>query len=196
MSKPSATRHVGGRVPRRPHHTMTRKLRSVSGGREAHGKDPRPIYAAGLRARPALLGRGTSRRITIMRFRPANIRVINFAIAVSATSDAAHSGSNATDESAWELDKVEQLAPEHGLHGSLTVLPQNGFVAGQLQTARNPQTPADAVRHCSGTKITGDYELRKTVFVGRLPNGYWRSSPFTKQNQRRACPLVEGRHRP
>ena len=28
-------------------------------------------------ARPALLVRGSSRRITIMRFRPANIRVIN-----------------------------------------------------------------------------------------------------------------------
>ena len=34
-------------------------------------------YAAGLWARPALLVRGSSRRITIMRFRPANIRVIN-----------------------------------------------------------------------------------------------------------------------
>src|SRR5580692_1329240 len=31
----------------------------------------------GLRAQPALLVRGSSRRITIMRFRPANIRVIN-----------------------------------------------------------------------------------------------------------------------
>jgi hypothetical protein len=35
------------------------------------------IYAAGLRAEPALLVRGSSRRITIMRYRPANIRVIN-----------------------------------------------------------------------------------------------------------------------
>ena len=44
----------------------------------AHGKEnPRLIYAAGLRARPAPLVRGSSRRITIMRFRPANIRVIN-----------------------------------------------------------------------------------------------------------------------
>ena len=44
----------------------------------AHGmENPRLIYAAGLRARPALLVRGSSRRITIMRFRPANIRVIN-----------------------------------------------------------------------------------------------------------------------
>jgi hypothetical protein len=40
-------------------------------------ENPRLIYAAGLRARPALLVRGSSRRITIMRFRPANIRVIN-----------------------------------------------------------------------------------------------------------------------
>jgi hypothetical protein len=34
-------------------------------------------YAAGPWARPARLVRGSSRRITIMRFRPANIRVIN-----------------------------------------------------------------------------------------------------------------------
>jgi hypothetical protein len=40
-------------------------------------ENPRLIYAAGLRARPAPLVRGSSRRITIMRFRPANIRVIN-----------------------------------------------------------------------------------------------------------------------
>ena len=52
--------------------------RSNGDGREAHGKEnPRLTYAAGLRARPALLVRGRSRRITIMRFRPANIRVIN-----------------------------------------------------------------------------------------------------------------------
>jgi hypothetical protein len=31
----------------------------------------------GLRAESALIVRGSSRRITIMRFRPANIRVIN-----------------------------------------------------------------------------------------------------------------------
>ena len=40
-------------------------------------ENPRRTYAAGLRARPALLVRASSRRITIMRFRPANIRVIN-----------------------------------------------------------------------------------------------------------------------
>jgi hypothetical protein len=40
-------------------------------------ENPRLVYAAGLRARPALLVRGSSRLITIMRFRPANIRVIN-----------------------------------------------------------------------------------------------------------------------
>jgi hypothetical protein len=34
-------------------------------------------YAAGLRTQSAQLVRGSSRRITIMRFRPANIRVIN-----------------------------------------------------------------------------------------------------------------------
>jgi len=48
----------------------------VSSGREAHGKEnPRKLYAAGLRTEPASLVRGSSRRITIMRFRPANIRV-------------------------------------------------------------------------------------------------------------------------
>jgi len=40
-------------------------------------ENPRLTYAAGVRTRPALLVRGRSRRITIMRFRPANIRVIN-----------------------------------------------------------------------------------------------------------------------
>jgi hypothetical protein len=50
----------------------------VGSGREAHGKEnPRKLYAVGLRTEPALLVRGSSRRITIMRFRPANIRVIN-----------------------------------------------------------------------------------------------------------------------
>ena len=39
--------------------------------------NPRRFYAAGLRARPALLVRGSSRRITIVRFRSADIRVIN-----------------------------------------------------------------------------------------------------------------------
>ena len=50
----------------------------MGSGREAHGKEnPRKPYAVGLRTEPALLVRGSSRRITIMRFRPANIRVIN-----------------------------------------------------------------------------------------------------------------------
>src|SRR5437762_12692307 len=40
-------------------------------------ENPRLTYAEGFRARPALLVRGDSRRITIMRCRPANIRVIN-----------------------------------------------------------------------------------------------------------------------
>jgi len=50
----------------------------VGSGREVHGKEnPRKPYAVGLRTEPALLVRGSSRRITIMRLRPANIRVIN-----------------------------------------------------------------------------------------------------------------------
>ena len=50
----------------------------MGSGREVHGKEnPRKHYAEGLRAEPAPLVRGSSRRITIMRFRPANIRVIN-----------------------------------------------------------------------------------------------------------------------
>jgi hypothetical protein len=50
----------------------------VGSGREVHGKEnPRKLYAGGLRTEPAPLVRGSSRRITIMRFRPANIRVIN-----------------------------------------------------------------------------------------------------------------------
>ncbi len=50
----------------------------MGSGRGVHGKEnPRKLYAAGLRTEPAPLVRGSSRRITIMRFRPANIRVIN-----------------------------------------------------------------------------------------------------------------------
>jgi hypothetical protein len=50
----------------------------VGSGREAHGKEnPRKLYSVGLRTESASLVRGCSRRITIMRFRPANIRVIN-----------------------------------------------------------------------------------------------------------------------
>ena len=50
----------------------------MGSGRGVHGKEnPRANYAVGFRTIPALLVRGSSRRITIMRFRPANIRVIN-----------------------------------------------------------------------------------------------------------------------
>jgi hypothetical protein len=50
----------------------------VGSGRGVHGKEnPRKFYAVGLRTEPALIVRGSSRRITIMRLRPANIRVIN-----------------------------------------------------------------------------------------------------------------------
>ncbi len=45
---------------------------------EGHTKEnPRCPYAVGFQTEPALVVRGSSRRITIMRFRPANIRVIN-----------------------------------------------------------------------------------------------------------------------
>ena len=50
----------------------------MGSGREARGKEnPRINYAVGFQTEPATLVRGSSRRITIMRFRPANIRVIN-----------------------------------------------------------------------------------------------------------------------
>ena len=50
----------------------------MGGGRGVYGKEnPRTPYAVGLQTEPARLVRGSSRRITIMRFRPANIRVIN-----------------------------------------------------------------------------------------------------------------------
>jgi hypothetical protein len=55
-----------------------RKGGSVGSGREVHGKEnPRKRYVEGLRTEPTSLVRGSSRRITIMRLRPANIRVIN-----------------------------------------------------------------------------------------------------------------------
>lgn len=54
----------------------------MGSGRGEHGKEnPREYYAVGLRTEPALLVRGSSRRITIMlagfHARSANIRVIN-----------------------------------------------------------------------------------------------------------------------
>ena len=50
----------------------------MGSGPEAHGKEsPRTPYAVCLWTEPALLVRGSSRRITMMRFRPANISVIN-----------------------------------------------------------------------------------------------------------------------
>jgi hypothetical protein len=50
----------------------------VGSGRGVHGKEnPRRFYAVGLRTEPAPIVRGSSRRITIMRFRPANSRVLN-----------------------------------------------------------------------------------------------------------------------
>jgi hypothetical protein len=59
----------------------------VGSGREAHGKEnPRKLYAVGLRTESASLVRGCSRRITIMRFRPANIRVINRRNSILATA--------------------------------------------------------------------------------------------------------------
>src|SRR6185503_1583 len=52
--------------------------RSIGDGRGApEMENPRGHYAASLRARPAPVVRGSSRRIMIMRYRPANIRVIN-----------------------------------------------------------------------------------------------------------------------
>ena len=50
----------------------------MGSGREVHGKEnPRKHYVEGFRTEPTSLVRGGSRRITIMRLRPANIRVIN-----------------------------------------------------------------------------------------------------------------------
>ena len=50
----------------------------MGSGRGVHGKEnPRRFYAVSLRTEPAPIVRGSSRRITIMRFRPADIRVIN-----------------------------------------------------------------------------------------------------------------------
>jgi hypothetical protein len=50
----------------------------MGSGRGAHEQEnPRRPYATGLRTQPALVVRGSSRRITIMRLASANIRVIN-----------------------------------------------------------------------------------------------------------------------
>ena len=50
----------------------------MGSGRGVHGKEnPRKFYAVGLRTEPAPIVPGSSRRITMMRHRPANITVIS-----------------------------------------------------------------------------------------------------------------------
>src|SRR5215472_1314122 len=50
----------------------------VGRGRGGNGKEnPRRLYATTLRVGPAYVVRGSSRRINILRFQPANIRLIN-----------------------------------------------------------------------------------------------------------------------
>jgi hypothetical protein len=49
----------------------------VGSGRGVHEGEPSILLCGRSCTKPALLVRGSSRRITIMRFRPANIRVIN-----------------------------------------------------------------------------------------------------------------------
>ena len=60
--------------PRRRKIGQRRGDGSRSGGEK---ENPPLFYAAGVRPQPARLVRGSSRRIMTMRFRPANIRVIN-----------------------------------------------------------------------------------------------------------------------
>ena len=49
----------------------------MGSGRGAHEGESSTILCGRSCTKPAPLVRGSSRRITIMRFRPANIRVIN-----------------------------------------------------------------------------------------------------------------------
>ena len=67
----------------------------MGSGRGVHGKEnPRKFYAVGLRTEPALIVRGSSRRITIMRLRPANIRLINRRKAISIATRSTFESSN------------------------------------------------------------------------------------------------------
>jgi hypothetical protein len=53
-------------------------MSSRSGGRDVHTQEnPHLFCAVGLNPKPAISVRGSSRRITSMRFRPANTRMIN-----------------------------------------------------------------------------------------------------------------------
>jgi hypothetical protein len=61
----------------------------MGSGRSAWKGEPSNQLCGRFRTEPATLVRGSSRRITIMRFRPANIRVINRRIAASTATRAA-----------------------------------------------------------------------------------------------------------
>jgi len=72
--------------PGRPSHRCFSvwKGNSASNRTRAHGKEnPLTFMRYGSIAQPASLVRGSSRRITIVRFRPADIRVINRRICLS-----------------------------------------------------------------------------------------------------------------
>jgi hypothetical protein len=84
-SKPAAD------ARRTPSETETQRMRIGGVERHTEWRILDRHYAAGLRARPALLVRGSSRRITIMRCRPANIRVINRRDQLSRLSPRRHS---------------------------------------------------------------------------------------------------------
>ena len=88
----------------------------------------------GLRLQPALLVRGSSRRIMTMRFRPANIRVINRRVcswAVVGPAVQNQTRSKPTSGNVFPLRRPSKIA-----RSARTVLAKQGFASPRQRRAR------------------------------------------------------------
>ena len=123
----------------------------------------------GFRIEPALLVRGSSRRIMSMRFRPANIRVINRRAKSSAAIGTAVQTGTALQ--AHQQERVPAPPPIHILVDARTVL----AVKGSLRRA-DDGAPLPAVRR-SGHEADA---------MGGSGGNTYRSSDTTKAEGRRS----------
>lgn len=80
----------------------------------------------GFRTQPARLVRGSSRRIMTMRFRPANIRVINRRVCSSAVTGCAVQSPDPNPLKAHQQERVPATPPVAVVPGARTVLAVKG----------------------------------------------------------------------
>jgi hypothetical protein len=86
----------------------------------------------GLRLQPARLVRGSSRRIMFLRFRPANIRVINRRVSSSLLSALL---SKPETLKAHQRERVPATPPVEGSRDARTVLAKQGYASPRQKRA-------------------------------------------------------------